>query len=720
MAIQIRRGPESEFDASKMVSGELGVSTDGSHKVWATGAAGDSWELMNEEDVDAKVAAEAAAREQADTALQTAIDTKADTSALTVETEAREEAITDLKADLGKISTISANLYNAATNTPNKNVTDSKDIVDSSTRDLSDYIYVGENQKFTAKTATNADNTGVKKLVWCDAAKNIVSVWNNTNDVTQMTFNSNKRPYIRFVVMKSSEDFMVNLGDTLDDYLPYGEARLKDDAQSNSFLQLRESFGRMQDVYPIIEEWTDDGIVFGGGLINTSGTTVDVSAITQNQGWKHVVIPVVQGEQVKLRGAGGSSPRLWCFTDERFTVISVAAANAIISALTPITAPASGYLVCNFSAATSYSVQRYLPYTITDVKIDLSTNDIVFNGAFAFGRRADLSFDAPTISALAIPAIGDRLNYFYGLFDALIEQFPDYITKIDCDAEVSGAGIDRPAYMDGYPIYMYVFKPSFAPNNSDITVQATDCNVLKTMVIGGTHPEYLAIYDLYQMMRLVCESWQSDCNLEALRWETEMYVMPCQGAWCVENGSRYNYNGVDLNRNMATKDFMESADVHTGSFGNSEYESKVLAYYIEQIHPNVFVDHHNTNVSDTKNLAYSTCPIQFGIDIAGNFLSAMTRKVKKLYPDTFPMNDVIFGWCRASQSTGLRSVYACEHGALGYTFETNDTICYKNGEYFPDGAEKNTSLVCTIATDNIINFITQVLKMFSEKTNIYY
>lgn len=105
MAIQIRRGPESEFDASKMVSGELGVSTDGSHKVWATGAAGDSWELMNEEDVDAKVAAEAAAREQADTALQTAIDAKADASALTAETEAREEAITDLKADLTVVQT---------------------------------------------------------------------------------------------------------------------------------------------------------------------------------------------------------------------------------------------------------------------------------------------------------------------------------------------------------------------------------------------------------------------------------------------------------------------------------------------------------------------------------------------------------------------------------------------------------------------------------------
>ena len=57
MAIQIRRGAATDFDSTKMVSGELAVSTDGSHKVWATGAAGDCWELQSAEDAitDVKV-----------------------------------------------------------------------------------------------------------------------------------------------------------------------------------------------------------------------------------------------------------------------------------------------------------------------------------------------------------------------------------------------------------------------------------------------------------------------------------------------------------------------------------------------------------------------------------------------------------------------------------------------------------------------------------------
>lgn len=51
MAIQIRRGAATDFDSTKMVSGELAVSTDGSHKVWATGAAGDCWELADKDSV---------------------------------------------------------------------------------------------------------------------------------------------------------------------------------------------------------------------------------------------------------------------------------------------------------------------------------------------------------------------------------------------------------------------------------------------------------------------------------------------------------------------------------------------------------------------------------------------------------------------------------------------------------------------------------------------
>ena len=56
MAIQMRRGANSDFSPSKMLPGELAVTTDGSRKAYAAFQAGDVKELAFKEDI--KVTAE--------------------------------------------------------------------------------------------------------------------------------------------------------------------------------------------------------------------------------------------------------------------------------------------------------------------------------------------------------------------------------------------------------------------------------------------------------------------------------------------------------------------------------------------------------------------------------------------------------------------------------------------------------------------------------------
>ena len=52
MAIQQRRGADADFDANKMLSGELAVTTDGTRKVYAAFAPGDAKELASKEEVE--------------------------------------------------------------------------------------------------------------------------------------------------------------------------------------------------------------------------------------------------------------------------------------------------------------------------------------------------------------------------------------------------------------------------------------------------------------------------------------------------------------------------------------------------------------------------------------------------------------------------------------------------------------------------------------------
>lgn len=52
MAIQHRRGADKDFDANKMLPGEIAVTTDGTRKVYAAFAAGDVKELVAAEDVE--------------------------------------------------------------------------------------------------------------------------------------------------------------------------------------------------------------------------------------------------------------------------------------------------------------------------------------------------------------------------------------------------------------------------------------------------------------------------------------------------------------------------------------------------------------------------------------------------------------------------------------------------------------------------------------------
>lgn len=354
---------------------------------------------------------------------------------------------------------------------------------------------------------------------------------------------------------------------------------------------------------------------------------------------------------------------------------------------------------------------------------------------FQFGKTCNCDYTTEHIPAFSLPALGERCNYFYGLYDALVSAYPQYVSKVDCDTELADIGISKPDYLNGYNTYMYKFIPAYTPNATYADCDETDAERLKVFVISGTHPEYIGIWDLYHTLRIICEKWDSDNNLEELRWNCEFYILPCACPYGVENNSRTTYNGVDPNRNMPTENWRVRGSLgdstYSGETAGSEYESKVLMYYIEQLKPIVFIDHHNTNtgsgenINDGKNAMYVTSSEMRCVDIAAAHISQMTRRWKKrsqtedeLFAGVFPSNIedevTIFGFAQKTQEIGARGVYGSECGAIGFTYESNNGLLYKDGVLSYENRQVNTALVSTCATDGFINFLLRVLKTISE------
>ncbi len=106
--IQHRRGADKDFDASKMLPGELAVTTDGSRKVYAAFAAGDVKELASKEEVEQTISDGIAAIEEKEQEALDNIGTGVDSS-LTKEGKAADaaaagKAIDELKGDIADVN----------------------------------------------------------------------------------------------------------------------------------------------------------------------------------------------------------------------------------------------------------------------------------------------------------------------------------------------------------------------------------------------------------------------------------------------------------------------------------------------------------------------------------------------------------------------------------------------------------------------------------------
>ena len=291
----------------------------------------------------------------------------------------------------------------------------------------------------------------------------------------------------------------------------------------------------------------------------------------------------------------------------------------------------------------------------------------------------------------------------YGMYDELCNKYPNYVSR-----KVEGKDILEDE------IISYTFKPeeqSFTRNSEEVE---KTFKRFKFFIVSSTHGnERTSIWVLYNLMKLICEKWQTNESLEFLRWNVEFVICPIISPGGYRNFTRINANGVDLNRNFDADWENGSSDksstTYRGDAPMSEPEAIVCDNIIKRENPNFVIDFHNFHAQSTPTsfnwiIGYSDKVN----DIADLVLSKMARKWKKQYPD-LPQDVVGFGYGSPGIQVGSLTNYAQKkYGIPSSLFE----VCWKMDA--KTDSIKRDSFISTIGLDSFSNFLLQIANNANE------
>jgi hypothetical protein len=276
-------------------------------------------------------------------------------------------------------------------------------------------------------------------------------------------------------------------------------------------------------------------------------------------------------------------------------------------------------------------------------------------------------------------AADTRMSQLYALFDSLVQQYPDYVSK---DNAYTVANLEKPSYASDYETYVYHFK---LYGSSSTYPKPT------ILLISGTHGnEIWSGLNLYCFMKQICEG--SSANYYNMRATYNFEVVPCLNGYGINNNSRLNANNVDINRNF--DDNWESG-ASTGTEAFSESESKLVRNLTNLYSPLCAFDLHSywglndadfysvlnsykinrviarRCVKDISRTLIKRLPLRFG-DVDGDFYKvAMYRDAYEAGTDA---HGTMAGWW-------AKSLRICG------TVEVDNDISYDNGIYVQAGVE---------------------------------
>lgn len=210
-----------------------------------------------------------------------------------------------------------------------------------------------------------------------------------------------------------------------------------------------------------------------------------------------------------------------------------------------------------------------------------------------------------------------KVNWLYGLYDALMEAYPNYITRTQI---ATTAEPTLPVYKsDGtvrtditsesvFPMYRYDFKPPIAEHTLNVTAEySKKVSLPKILYTTGIHGgEYRQVVAAYRFFKMLCEKWRDYELLSDLRWNCHFVVIPLTNPFGFNYPSnRYDSNGVlvskrnehniDISGNFPSSSYQSGTDNVYGTTPLSEPESQALYNIIKNENFILSIDNHTFN-----------------------------------------------------------------------------------------------------------------------------
>jgi murein peptide amidase A len=126
---------------------------------------------------------------------------------------------------------------------------------------------------------------------------------------------------------------------------------------------------------------------------------------------------------------------------------------------------------------------------------------------------------------------------------------------------------------------------SLLPSVQLIEKRGSSSDALKILIIGGFHGEEpQGDYIINNYLK----------EAEFSNHSNHLYFIPCLNPWGKELGLRVNKNGVDLNRNYPTKNWIrtERDENFSGESAASEVETRVMIKLLEELKPDIILTLH--------------------------------------------------------------------------------------------------------------------------------